>query len=78
MDGQTQTDGDAMPGRSDGAGPGAAGEGAGRPLRILVLGLNYAPEPVGIAVYTTGLAEALAARGRLGSVPKPLVVDCGR
>lgn len=63
MDGRTQTDGDAMPGRSDGAGPGGAGEGTGRPLRILVLGLNYAPEPVGIAVYTTGLAEALAARG---------------
>lgn len=34
-----------------------------RPLDILILGLNYAPEKVGIAVYTTGLAEALAARG---------------
>lgn len=32
-------------------------------MRILVLGLNYAPEPVGIATYTTGLAEALATRG---------------
>ncbi|MFG1266249.1 WcaI family glycosyltransferase [Xanthobacter aminoxidans] len=32
-------------------------------LDILILGLNYAPERVGIAVYTTGLAEALAARG---------------
>lgn len=32
-------------------------------MDILFVGLNYAPEPVGIAVYTTGLAEALAARG---------------
>ncbi|MGN6488000.1 MAG: WcaI family glycosyltransferase [Devosia sp.] len=32
-------------------------------MRLLVVGLNYAPEKVGIAVYTTGLAEALQARG---------------
>lgn len=32
-------------------------------MKILALGLNYAPEKVGIAVYTTGMAEALAARG---------------
>lgn len=32
-------------------------------MKILILGLNYAPEPVGIGPYTTGLAEALAARG---------------
>lgn len=32
-------------------------------MKVLILGLNYAPEPVGIAVYTTGMAEALAARG---------------
>ena len=32
-------------------------------MRLLLLGLNYAPEPVGIAVYTSGLAEALAERG---------------
>lgn len=32
-------------------------------MRILILGLNYAPEKVGIAVYTTGMAEALVARG---------------
>ena len=32
-------------------------------LRVLVLGLNYAPEPTGIAPYTSGLAEGLAARG---------------
>ena len=31
--------------------------------RILFLGLNYAPEPVGIGPYTAGLAESLAARG---------------
>ncbi len=31
--------------------------------RVLVVGLNYAPEPVGIGPYTQGLAEALAARG---------------
>jgi len=33
------------------------------PLRIAVLGLNYAPEEIGIGRYTTGMAEALAARG---------------
>lgn len=32
--------------------------------RILIVGLNYAPEPVGIGPYTQGLAEALAADGR--------------
>lgn len=32
-------------------------------LKILILGLNYAPECIGISVYTTGLAEALAAAG---------------
>jgi colanic acid biosynthesis glycosyl transferase WcaI len=32
-------------------------------MKILILGLNYAPEKVGIAVYTTGLANALAAAG---------------
>lgn len=34
-----------------------------RPLKVLILGLNYAPEQVGIAVYTAGLAEALVRRG---------------
>lgn len=34
-----------------------------RTLDILILGLNYAPEKIGIAVYTAGLAETLAARG---------------
>ncbi len=32
-------------------------------MRVLVLGLNYAPEPIGIAVYTTGLCEALVRAG---------------
>ncbi len=32
-------------------------------MKILILGLNYAPERVGIAVYTTGLAKALIAAG---------------
>jgi colanic acid biosynthesis glycosyl transferase WcaI len=32
-------------------------------LRILILALNHAPEPIGAAVYTTGLARELAARG---------------
>lgn len=32
-------------------------------MRILFLGLNYAPEQIGIAVYSAGLCEDLAARG---------------
>lgn len=32
-------------------------------MRALLLGLNYAPEPVGIGPYTTGIAEALVAAG---------------
>src|SRR3954470_16203714 len=36
----------------------AAGE---RRLRVVVLGLNYAPETTGIAPYTTGFARHLAA-----------------
>lgn len=34
-----------------------------KPLRVLIVGLNYAPEPIGIAAYTTGLAEHLARTG---------------
>ncbi|QIG81820.1 WcaI family glycosyltransferase [Sphingosinithalassobacter tenebrarum] len=30
---------------------------------MLILGLNYAPEPVGIGPYTAGMAQALAAAG---------------
>lgn len=36
----------------------------GTPLRVTIVGLNYAPEPTGIAPYTAGLAEGLAACGR--------------
>ena len=32
-------------------------------LRVLIIGLNYTPEPVGIGPYTAGLAETLAAAG---------------
>lgn len=32
-------------------------------MKLLILGLNYAPEKVGIAVYTAGMAEALAEMG---------------
>lgn len=32
-------------------------------MKILLLGVNYVPEPTGIAPYTTGLAEGLAGRG---------------
>ncbi|MBL8932846.1 MAG: glycosyltransferase, partial [Kineosporiaceae bacterium] len=31
-----------------------------RGRRVLVIGINYAPEPTGIAPYTTGVAEELA------------------
>ena len=37
-------------------------------MRLLVLGINYAPEMIGIAVYTTGLAEAMAEHGHDVSV----------
>jgi colanic acid biosynthesis glycosyl transferase WcaI len=32
-------------------------------VRILLLGLNYAPEPIGVALYTAGLCEDLVAGG---------------
>ena len=32
-------------------------------MRVLIVGLNYAPEQIGVAVYTTGLAKMLAATG---------------
>jgi len=32
-------------------------------MKLLILGLNYAPEPTGIAVYTSGMAEFLAKAG---------------
>ena len=33
------------------------------PRRVLIVGLNYAPEPVGIGPYTQGFAQALAEAG---------------
>lgn len=36
---------------------------AHRSLRIQIVGINYEPEPTGIAPYTTGLAKALASLG---------------
>ncbi len=41
--------------------------------RIFLVGLNYAPEPVGIGPYSAGLAEELAARGHdlIAVVGKP-------
>jgi len=33
------------------------------PLRILIIGINYSPEAIGIAPYTTGMASELARRG---------------
>ena len=32
-------------------------------MKVLIVGLNYAPEPIGIGPYTTGLAEYLAGCG---------------
>src|SRR5262249_19773586 len=32
-------------------------------MRIAIVGINYAPELTGIAVYTAGLAESMGARG---------------
>ena len=34
-----------------------------RPVRVAILGINYAPEPTGIAPYTTRIATGLAERG---------------
>jgi len=35
----------------------------GHARRILIIGINYAPEPIGIGPYTAGLAEHLTASG---------------
>lgn len=39
-----------------------------RPIRVLIVALNYAPELVGCAKYTTELAEELVARGHVVEV----------
>lgn len=51
----------------------AAGVSAdsGRPIRISIVSINYAPERTGIGVYTTGMAEFFAADGH------PTVVHSG-
>lgn len=36
---------------------------SGQAIRVAILGINYAPEPTGIAPYTTGIARGLAERG---------------
>jgi colanic acid biosynthesis glycosyl transferase WcaI len=36
--------------------------------RVLVVGINYWPEPIGIAPYTTGMAEYLADQGAIVTV----------
>ena len=41
-------------------------------MKLLILGLNYAPEPVGIGPYTAGLAQTLAAWGH------DVTVVCGK
>ncbi|MBB3771009.1 colanic acid biosynthesis glycosyl transferase WcaI [Angulomicrobium tetraedrale] len=48
--------------------PGAGAPAAPRALRILILGLNYAPDMVGIAVYTSDLAEHLVRGGHVVEV----------
>ena len=39
--------------------------GGSRQRRILFIGLNYAPEPIGIGPYSAGLMEALVDRGHI-------------
>jgi colanic acid biosynthesis glycosyl transferase WcaI len=41
-------------------------------MNVLIVGLNYAPEPVGIGPYTTGMAQALAEAGHA------VTVVCGK
>lgn len=43
--------------------PGVPGPVVASRLKILIVGINYRPESTGIAPYTGGMAEALAARG---------------
>ncbi|MBY6048797.1 WcaI family glycosyltransferase [Vannielia litorea] len=40
-----------------------ASKAQARPLKILLLGINYAPEIISTAVYNTDLAEGMASRG---------------
>ncbi len=49
----------ADPSATSDAGPSDAAGG----MRILIIGINYAPEPIGIAPYTAAMARELARRG---------------
>ena len=51
------------PNPSAGIGDLAGTNGSPEPLRILIFGINYAPEVTGIGPYTTELAEHLAEHG---------------
>lgn len=46
-------------------------------MNVLILGINYAPEPVGIGPYTAGMAQALVAAGHVVTVvcAKPYYPD---
>jgi len=64
----TAAAGEASPQQTGPTGPArSAGNGTAAnhraPMRVLLIGINYWPEETGIAPYTTGLAEHLAARG---------------
>ncbi len=49
-------------------------------MKVLIIGLNYTPEPVGIGPYTAGLAESLAAAGHAveALVSEPYYPDWAR
>lgn len=51
------------PGASDAPGRPRPGRRAPEPRNVLLVGINYTPESTGIAPYTTGMAEGLAAAG---------------
>lgn len=42
--------------------------GAGKALRLLIIGINYAPEMISTGVYTTGMARFLSRQGNKVSV----------
>ncbi|ABS03305.1 glycosyltransferase involved in cell wall biosynthesis [Kineococcus radiotolerans] len=56
------------PAREEGLEEARAGARPTHGLRIALVGLNYLPEPTGIAPYTTGVARGLAALGHEVSV----------
>ncbi len=54
---------EALPRTRFSASPGRIGSKSAAALRLLLVGVNYAPEFCGIAPYTTGLADHFASRG---------------